>query len=331
MTHMSTPSPEAGFVTNARLEVRITAKTTPAAGIACYHLAAADGKALPGFTAGAHVHVYLSNGMVRQYSLCNPSEHPDDFVIAVQDDPQSRGGSRHIHQSWKVGYLVEISAPLNHFALVPGAPALLLAAGIGVTPILAMARELADAGLPFQLHYAARSPETAVFVDEILAAAAQAQIHYSDGAAPNRLDLAACLSVRQPDQHIYACGPARFIDEILAVGAAQGIPADHLHREFFAPPQTQIAPTDSFELHLAKSDITVTVQPGTTVLEAIAAAGVDVPASCEVGVCGTCVLRVLEGTPDHQDVYLDDAEHAANDRFTPCCSWSKTARLVVDI
>ncbi len=306
-----------------------------AEGVAAFRLVGEPGRPLPGFAAGAHIDVNVGNGLLRQYSLCNPSRSPSGYEIGVLKEPASRGGSRYMHESLAIGAELLASEPKNHFPLVADAPALLFAGGIGITPIVAMAQELAEAGREFELHYCARSPARAAFVARLSesAFADRVHIHYDDGPDHQRLDVAAVLSRATAAHHLYACGPGGFIQHVLDAAKQAAWLEDRLHREFFTAPAASGAQEAAvaFEIELASSGRRLTVPADKTALEALTQAGIEVPASCEAGVCGTCLTRVIDGTPDHRDVYLTDAEHARNDCFTPCCSRSRSPRLVIDL
>ena len=314
------------------LRLRVAAKSVAAEGVAAFRLVGEPGQSLPGFAAGAHVDVQMEPGLVRQYSLCNPSAAPVDYEIAVLKEPASRGGSRFMHDSLIVGAELCASLPKNHFALVEGASAVLLAGGIGITPLLAMAQELAAQERAFELHYCARSPARAAFMARLSRSlfADRVHFHFDDGPADQRLDMPAVLANAGTEYHLYVCGPGGFIEHVLTAARQAGWPEARLHREFFTAPTTS-ASASIFEIELAHSGRRLTVPADKTVLEILTAAGIDVPASCEAGVCGTCMTRVIGGTPDHRDVYLTEAEHARNDCFTPCCSRACSPRLVLDL
>jgi vanillate O-demethylase ferredoxin subunit len=211
-----------------------------------------------------------------------------------------------------------------------GAKPLLLAGGIGVTPIVCMAEQLAAAGGAFEMHYCARSRSRAAFVERIDASpwAASVQYHFDD--EHGLFDLGALLADAGGQRHLYVCGPQGFISAVLDAARALGWSDDRLHYEYFAatPPAGD---GDRFEVRLASSGRVVTIPPGCTVTQALAKAGIDVPVSCEQGICGTCITRVLEGEPDHRDLYLSPEEQARNDHFLPCCSRAKSRLLVVDL
>jgi vanillate O-demethylase ferredoxin subunit len=239
-----------------------------------------------------------------------------------------------MHDQVAEGQPLQIGAPANHFPLAHQAKRhLLLAGGIGVTPILCMAERLANAGADFEMHYCTRSPERTAFRQRIAASsfAPQVHFHFDDGAAGQKLDISSLLSAPAEGVHLYVCGPKGFMDAVLGTARAQGWPEAQLHYEFFAGAVTASSTDASFEVQLASSGQVVVVPLDKTVVQALAEAGVEVQVSCEQGVCGTCLTRVIEGIPEHKDLYLTPEEQAANDQFTPCCSRSKSARLVLDL
>ncbi|MBX9958544.1 MAG: PDR/VanB family oxidoreductase [Burkholderiaceae bacterium] len=316
------------------LQVRVARKAAEAQDIVTLELVAADGSALPAFSAGSHIDVQIPNGFTRQYSLCNDPQETHRYQIGVLRDAASRGGSAAVHDLLKEGDVLTISAPRNHFGLAHEAKKhLLLAGGIGVTPILCMAERLANTGGDFAMHYATRAPERTAFRQRIAASAfaARVQFHYDNGDAAQKLDLQALLSQPEAGTHLYVCGPKGFMDAVLNTARAAGWPEAQIHYEFFGAEVAKSDSDASFEIKLASSGRIVMVPKDQTVVQALAAAGVDIMISCEQGVCGTCLTRVLEGVPDHKDSYLTPEEQAANDQFTPCCSRSKTPQLVLDL
>ena len=316
------------------LSVKVARKTREAEDIAGFALVALDGQALPPFEAGSHVDVHVGDDLVRQYSLCNDPAERHRYLLGVLRDPATRGGSRAMHDNVKEGDVLRISAPKNHFALAAGArESLLLAGGIGVTPIMAMAERLAAQGANFAFHYGARSVDRMAFRARILGSpwADKVRFHFDDGAAEQKFDLAALLRGPAADRHLYFCGPIGFLDAVRNTARALGWCDAQVHFEYFS---NVVAPSDtdtSFEVELKSSGRVILVGPDQSVTEALAKAGVDVPTSCEQGVCGTCITRVLEGEPDHKDMYFTPDEHALNDQFTPCCSRAKSKRLVLDL
>lgn len=316
------------------LSVRVARKAAEALDISTFELVAVDGGPLPAFSAGSHVDVQLPDGLTRQYSLCNDPKETHRYLIGVLRDPASRGGSRAMHEQVQEGQVLQISAPKNHFGLAHDARrSLLLAGGIGVTPILCMAERLAITGADFEMHYSTRSRERTAFHERIVSStyAPRVQFHFDDGAAAQKLDLATLLAAPQAGVHLYVCGPKGFMDAVLNTARAQGWPEDQLHYEFFGAEVAKSESDASFEIKLASSGRIITVPSDMTVTKALSQAGVEIMMSCEQGVCGTCLTRVLEGVPDHKDSYLTPEEQAANDQFLPCCSRSKTPRLVLDL
>lgn len=316
------------------LKVRVARKVIEAEDIATFELVDVNGGALPGFSAGAHVDVHVPGGLTRQYSLCNDSAETHRYQIAVLNDSASRGGSRAMHDLVNEGALLEISPPKNHFPLAHGAAkSLLMAGGIGVTPILCMAERLAVAGSDFEMHYSTRSPARTAFYDRIQGAefASRVHFHHDVGGATQALNINELLSSPQENCHLYVCGPKGFMDAVLGAARANAWPESQLHYEFFSADVTASESDIGFEVKLASSGRMIKVAKDQTVTQALSAAGVEVQTSCEQGVCGTCLTRVLEGVPDHKDMYLTPEEQVANDQFTPCCSRSKTAVLVLDL
>ncbi len=316
------------------LSVRVARKSIEAEDICSLELVSADGAPLPAFAAGSHVDVQLPGGPTRQYSLCNDPAETHRYLIAVLRDPRSRGGSAAVHERVNVGDTLVISAPKNHFALAHDASShLLLAGGIGVTPLLCMAERLAHAGADFEMHYCTRSPARTAFRQRIAASpfAARVAFHFDDGEAAQKLDIAALLAAPRAGRHLYVCGPKGFMDAVLGSARAQGWPQAQIHYEFFGADAAPAAGDGGFEVMLASSGRVIKVAPDRSVVQALAEAGVSVATSCEQGVCGTCLTRVIEGEPDHRDLYLTPQEQAANDQFLPCCSRAKSARLVLDL
>jgi vanillate O-demethylase ferredoxin subunit len=317
----------------SELRVRVTRKVSEADGVASFELAPTEGEVLPPFDAGAHIDVHLRDGLVRQYSLCNPPRERHRYQIAVLRDPSSRGGSTAMHDDIEAGHVITISAPKNHFPLQPAGRSLLFAGGIGVTPILAMAEALSAAGADFEMHYNARSPERTAFRERIVNSpyCSRVHFHFDSGDAAQKLDVAKVLGGPRPDTHIYVCGPGGYIDHVLGAASALGWPPAQVHREYFTAAPIDAAGDTAFDVRLAASGQVFTIPVGRTVVEVLLDNGITIPVSCEQGVCGTCLTRVLDGVPDHRDVYLTDEERAANDQFTPCCSRSKSAMLSLDL
>jgi len=326
MTEPSSPSDTLDvFVRQIRFE---------GTGINSYELVDPDGRELPPFSAGAHIDVHLRDGTVRQYSLSNDPHERHRYVIAVLKDEVGRGGSRSLHDTLRVQDRVTISRPRNNFGLVDDAKkVVLLAGGIGVTPLKAMAHALERTGLDYELHYCAREPQNAAFNDELRALAAEDRVRFHfDGGDPSRgLDIAALL--RDPDDatHVYYCGPTGFMNA--CAEATTHWPKGTVHFEHFKPPvvaaDPDALPPGSFMVELAKSGQRLCVSAHESLVDALEKAGVDVPTSCTSGLCGTCKLHYLSGDVDHQDYILSDDEHA--EYLTACVSRGKGELLVLDL
>jgi vanillate O-demethylase ferredoxin subunit len=317
------------------LAARVARRWTEALDIDAFELEAHGPKPLAPFEAGAHIDVELAPGMIRQYSLCNDPAERHRYLIGVLRVRDSRGGSVAAHELLKPGVLVRISEPRNQFPLDARASHhLLLAGGIGVTPLLAMAHRLSSIGASFSLHYFARSRSRAAFLNRLLIEPLthRAVLHFDEESERDRFDMRQCLMSQPAQTHAYVCGPAGFMRNIIALAAAAGWPATHVHHESFAQTIGFAGTQQSaFEIELARSGRVVAVEAGATALQALRAAGVSVDSSCESGVCGTCLTRVLRGTPMHFDTYLTEAERAAGNCFLPCCSRAPGGtRLTID-
>jgi vanillate O-demethylase ferredoxin subunit len=237
-----------------------------------------------------------------------------------------------MHEQVHAGDLLTISEPKCHFALDEEATeSVLLAGGIGITPVLAMAEHLAANQRDFSLDYFARSAGVAAFLDRIAGApwTAQARTHFDDQAG-GAGDLAAIIGAPHAGKHLYVCGPTGFLEAALGAARRLGWNEAHLHREYFSNDLVDTSGA-TFNVQIASSGKIVRIAPEQSIAAALEAQGIFVPTSCEQGVCGTCITRVLAGTPDHRDLFLTDDEHAANDCMTVCCSRSKSATLVLDL
>lgn len=314
------------------ISVRINRKRAEADGIASFELVPEGDGMLPAFSAGAHVDVEAEPGVVRQYSLCNPPWERHRYLIGVLEEEQGRGGSRAMHLR-REGDRIRIGEPRNLFELhVQATHSLLFAGGIGITPLLAMAEQLAAQEASFEMHYCVRHDGRIAFKDRFAAGrlGSAVRIHLGDGPQAQRLRCGEVLATAPAGAHLYVCGPKGFMDHVIETARSSGWPEDRIHREFFQATPVGHAADGSFEIQL-KSGRIVRVAADQTAAQALLDSGVEIPLSCEQGVCGTCLTRVLDGVPDHRDMFLSDEEHAANDCFTPCCSRARGARLVLDI
>jgi tetrachlorobenzoquinone reductase len=309
------------------LALRVTAIRWLAPTIREIELRSPDGAPLPPPTPGAHVDLALPGGLSRSYSLVNAPGDDGRYLVAVNRDAASRGGSAHVVEAMRVGDIVEVAPPTNTFPLVDTAELVLVAGGIGITPILSMARARAAAGLPFTLHYAVRSRADAAYLPE-LAALPGGTVQVHDDATEGRvLDVAAVVAAAPASAHLYCCGPEPMLAAFTA--ATAGRPEGTVHVEHFS--NSFEASATSFTIYLKRKGLELEVPAGRTIMDVLMEAGVRVAHSCREGVCGTCETRVLEGVPDHKDNVLSDREKASNKLIMICCSGAKSDRLVLDI
>ncbi|UUZ64583.1 PDR/VanB family oxidoreductase [Polaromonas sp. P1-6] len=307
--------------------------------IHAFDLRPVDETAWPVAAAGSHIDLHLPNGLMRSYSLVNaPGEH-HRYLIAVHRDQVGKGGSRCAHDELRVGQVLTVSEPRNNFPLREDAQySVLIAGGIGITPIWSMVQHLSQIGAPWALHYSARTREKAAFSGQIEALAActggSLHLNFDNGESDKRIDLRAIVESSPLNADFYCCGPLRML-EAFEAATVQREP-DRVHREYFAAPiTTQDAAAaltdDAFSVHLSRAGKTISVAPGTSILDAVLLAGVDVPYSCMSGICGACATRVLGGVPDHRDMVLTDREREAGDQMILCCSRAKTPELTLDL
>lgn len=330
-----------GGVTRPVLTLRVAAADALNPLVRRLRLAAPDGSALPGFDAGAHVRVKVSLADGRRdwrhYSLVNFSpaagatESPREYVIAVRREDDGRGGSRYMHERVQSGDLLEIEAPKNEFPLRAHAGrAVLVAGGIGITPLTAMAARCRGEGRAVRLHYAGRSRALLAFLPELQALLGDDLALHLDDEAGAPLDVDALLDGCGPDDQLYVCGPRPMLDAVLARSQARGWTRERVHFELFTTPQAE-AGDGSFEVVLQGSGRTVVVPPGKTILDCLIDAGVDPLFDCRRGECGVCSTAVIEGEIDHRDYFLSDAEKASGKVMQICVSRCRGTRLVLDL
>lgn len=289
-----------------------------------------DGRALPPVEPGAHLDLWLPNGQVRQYSIVARREDGASYRIAVLRDPNSRGGSAYVVETVEDGQVLGISAPRNHFALDEGADDyVLIAGGIGVTPLIPMARRLSERGKPFAFHYLSRSRERAAFLDVLQAKPLNRHLglHFDD--AQGRPDLAKMIGPPRTGRRIYVCGPSGLIDAVL--DAAREWPSDAVRFERFTRDAAEPGAGAAFEVELTRSGQVVSVGPEETILDALDKAGVAVESVCKEGICGSCMVPMLSGEADHRDSVQTEAEQQANDYICVCVSRAISPRLVLDL
>ncbi|KIC07683.1 Vanillate O-demethylase oxidoreductase [Leisingera sp. ANG-M1] len=315
------------------INVKIARKAVLAKDIAGLELVPADGGTLPPFNAGSHIDVHLGGGLIRQYSICNAPSDRTCYRLGVLREADGRGGSEAVH-ALEAGQHIQISEPRNHFALSSEARhSMLIAGGIGITPILSMAQALHAQGASFELHYCARTEERMAFRDELLASdyAGRVHLHFDDGDDAQKFDIEGLSQAPDAGTHLYVCGPTGFMDAVLA-SAAKGWPSEAVHREYFAvEPQETDEEDRPFRIKIASTGQIVDIPADMAAIDVLEELGFDIPKSCEQGICGTCITKVLEGTPDHRDFVLTDEEHAENDQMTVCCSRAHSDLLVLDL
>lgn len=296
--------------------------------ISVFRFAAADGSELPAYEPGAHVDFDLGPAGTRSYSLIDWPQVSGTFDVAVQREDEGQGGSKAMH-ALAAGQELSASGPKNDFPLAgnPGF-SLLLAGGIGITPLISMATRLQRDGLPFELHYTARTASRMGFADSLRTAFGAAVKLYFDDAEP--IDLAALLKARPGGADVYVCGPKGMIDAVRSAASDAGLPDGSVHVELFTSPEQQDGDT-SFEVEVRETGQVVTVAPGQTIIEALEDAGLDVMYDCQRGDCGICQTDVISGEPDHRDVVLSDAEKASGKVMQICVSRARSARLVLDL
>jgi tetrachlorobenzoquinone reductase len=318
--------------TRSLIKVRVQAIRYEADSIFSFELRRPDGLALPTFTAGAHIEILMKEGLERSYSLVNPQHETDRYVVAVAKDPQGRGGSYFMCETLRPGDELQITEPSNSFALDETAEeTVLIAGGIGITPIWSMLQRLRQIGRSRKLFYVARTRERTAFLAELLALQPdfpdQIQILFDQEPNAVGLDIAGIIREQSAGTHFYCCGPVGLLSDFEAA-TSEFDPAT-VHLERFSSGQAVAA--GGFEVALARSRRSFVIPVDKTILEVLLSEGVEVSRSCMEGVCGTCETPVLEGIPDHRDSVLSRREREANKTMMICCSGSKTSRLVLDL
>ncbi|MDQ0304942.1 PDR/VanB family oxidoreductase [Ancylobacter polymorphus] len=307
------------------IDMRLVAIRLAAHDTNLYEFERLDGRPLPAVAPGSHVDIHLPNGMVRPYSLVASGEAPASYVIGVKRDAAGRGGSVAMHDTLRVGTMLKVGRPRNNFPLEEGAPhSVLIAGGIGITPIWCMAQRLIALGQSFEIHYACRDRRDVAFARELEALGAH--LHIDSESAGRFLDIAGIVAAAPDGAHFYCCGPAPMLTGFEAATAA--LPAERVHLERFAAAPME-APQGGFVVALQASGKEFVVPEGKSILEVLREQGLDVDFSCEQGICGACRVTVLEGEPDHRDMVLSEREKAQNDAIMVCCSGSKSPRLVL--
>jgi ferredoxin-NADP reductase len=314
-------------------KVRVAEVLEETSNIKSFRLKRADGAPFDPYPAGAHIDVVGPTSVVRQYSLCSPPDSLDAYVVAVKLEPESRGGSLALHDHVEVGHELEISAPRNLLSVAEGADRhILVAAGIGVTPMISIAYHLHRAGEEFELHYFARSRGEAAFCDLLSVRSGFGErVHFHFGLQREQQAdvLDGAFAGLSAASHVYTCGPQGFMERVRE-SAASVIPEDNVHIEHFqAGEPLDTAGDTPFEVEL--DDEVYEVPVGQSIVQVLADNGVDVDTSCQEGICGTCIMGVLKGEPDHRDQCMSSSEKKANDQIAACVSRSKSPRLVLEL
>ncbi|MEU8620518.1 PDR/VanB family oxidoreductase [Streptomyces sp. NPDC048623] len=306
------------------LQLIVHRMTWEAEGVLSVELAHPAGKPLPAWQPGSHIDVYLG-GRIRQYSLCGDPRDPTVYRIGVLNELASRGGSRFVHTQLRPGQCVPVSEPRNRFALEDAGSYVFVAGGIGITPLLAMAREAARRGADWRMVYGGRTRASMAFVSELAPLDGEVTLVPQD--EQGHIDLDAALAPLPDGALVYACGP-----EPLLAAVAERCPEGRLRLERFAAPVVEHTGADEeFEVECRTSGLTLRVGADTSILDAVESAGIGVNSSCRDGICGSCETRVLDGTPDHRDFLLSETERTAGTSMMICVSRCASGRLVLDL
>jgi ferredoxin-NADP reductase len=312
----------------ADFKVVVSERTGAADGVVTLTLTPADGDALPGWTPGAHIDLHLTDGLTRQYSLCGDPADRGAWRIGVLRELAGRGGSAYVHDELAPGTTLAASAPRNNFELHRAPTYLFIAGGIGITPILPMIAEAERSGADWTLLYGGRTRASMAFTEELAQYGDRVLLRPQD--EHGLLDLAAYLGRVQHGALIYACGPEPMLKAVAE--ASDHWPPNALHVERFTPVElAEPVRGESFEVVLARSGLTITVEPGRSILETVEAAGVSILSSCREGTCGTCETDVLDGLPEHRDSLLTEAERQSNETMFICVSRCLGAQLTLDL
>ncbi len=313
----------------ADIPVVVTDVATVADGIIAITMSGAKPGPLPAWEPGAHIDVCLDNGLIRQYSLCggHVGSGADSYTIAVLRASRGRGGSESIHRDVRRGSTLQIRPPRNLFALEEAKSYTLIAGGIGITPLLAMVRELARRDADWRLFYGGRTRDSMAFLDELESYGERVAVYPEDRCG--LLPLEQIMGGPVPGRLVYCCGPAPLIDAATTIAGRW--PTNPLRFERFSPIVVERSIDTAFEVELHRSGQVFEVPADQSILEVLEARGLSVPTSCREGTCGTCEVPLLAGAADHRDSILDEDERRANDTIFVCCSRSRSPRLVLDI
>ncbi len=321
---------------DGRLQVEVRSVVDEAVEVRSFELVTPGGEFLPKFEPGAHIDVHVSSDIVRQYSLCGDPDDRTSYTIAVKLESNSTGGSAALHDRIRKGDILSIGMPRNNFPIVEGARRhLLFAGGIGVTPLLSMVRRFAKNRKSFELHYFARSAESAAFKTLLQTDPFVANVQFHFGANPAEVATRINCILREPAEgtHAYLCGPRAFMDIICPI-ASTVLPADAVHLEHFTSERSKADSSvggAAFTVKLARSGREIGVAPGQSIVSALESHGITVETYCRQGLCGTCMTKVLEGAPDHRDEIMPESAKQLGGHMMICVSRSLTPVLVLDL
>jgi len=316
------------------LKLRVRSVTYEAEGILSFDLVDPQGADLPAFEAGAHIDIQTPGGLSRRYSLCNTPGQIDHYRIAVLHAPNSRGGSRAMHERVRPGDLLQVSGPHNFFPLdLQAEHTVLLAGGIGITPLIAMLEQLERLGKSHELHYCTQTPQRTAFMQRLAprVAAGRVQLHHDHGDPSQGLDIAALFKSHRPGTQVYFCGPTGFMKAVEV--ATSHWPKGAVHCEYFGaeplPKPTVHSDGQPLEIQLSKSGRSIMVDPAQTILQALREAEVACESSCESGLCGACKVAYSAGQVEHNDYVLDAQERQS--QVLVCCARVLQGPVVLEL
>lgn len=326
--------PQPAALANALQTVEITDVRSVAKDVKSYTFEPVNKGTLAEFDAGAHITVHLKDGQQRQYSLLNAPYERHRYQIAVKLDPKGRGGSKSIHESWKKGDVIQVSKPRNNFLLYENATRhILIAGGIGITPMLSMAHRLSTLEKAFMLHVCAQTAKDVPFAKELenRSFGPNVQVHLNNDQGRPSINIGAALATPRDGDLIYVCGPAGFMEWVRSSAETLGWAPEQVHFESFSAPPTDDIPNHVFEVHLKKSGKTLEVGKDMSILDALHHANIKVPYACGRGTCGTCIAAVTEGEADHRDAYLSEIEKSKGDQICLCVSRAAGDAISLDL
>jgi len=312
---------------NQTISVRLKSIAYEAKDVLLFEFVPLSGQKLPAFSAGGHIDIYLPNGLIRQYSLCNSPLDKDRYVLGVKRDPQSRGGSTCMHDQLKVGNVFKISVPRNHFPLSNELRhSVLIGGGIGITPLISMAHELNAQNASWQMFCSFKNRSDVALCGQF--ESSKVHLHIDDESPSGFLDIASILNNAPEGTHFYCCGPEPMLNHFIEL--SKSFDANRIHYEYFKPVATKPS-GEGFEVNLHQTKKRFFIGPDQTILQVLQKNGITAPGSCEQGICGTCETHVLEGIPDHRDSLLSAEEKSSNKVMMICCSRSLSTSITLDL